>query len=722
MFRSASLKVKDLNGPGLEGSSQPGNLLSTSLPENAWVNVGKTIFNRPRYEPGEVILKYDDQSPSMAENIEDKFGVSIVERFDLDPDLMGPQGGLVRAKLPHGMNVEQAVKLLQADESVEFAEPNFRIYLEEPTPAADSSMASEQPEKTQPNDLHYKLWGLHNTGQTRGKRGADIEAKKAWEITVGDRDNGPIIAVIDSGVDVAHPDLIQNLWTNPGEIPGDGIDNDNNGVVDDVHGYNAFHHNNDLFDGKVHGTHVAGTIGATGNNGIGITGVAQEARLMPIRIFANTGHTNQATVLRALNYADQMGARVTANSWGGIESKAMREAYEKSPALHIASAGNSGRDNDLKPHFPGSYPIDNMVAVAATDHKDQLGSFSNYGAKSVHLGAPGQDIYSTMPRNRYKSFSGTSMACPHVAGVAGLILTEYPEATNEQVKARLLHGTEPLDTLQDVTVSGGRLNAALALEHDQTSPGLPKRFEAKATAGRITVEWNETGDDGDQGTARHVELRVSGQAINQTNFSDTELVSNYVPDQAGTEKSIQRDLSLSRLPRTYHFGLKAFDNVGLSSPLQTAKVTVPAAKVAFEDGPDTPWQTEEWGRIELPNGKQAWSDSPHGDYGYNDKRALTSPVISLQNHSNSTLKFQSRLALGRGDYLRVQVKQGDRGWRNIGLYQGQEDWSEKSLSLARYDGQDIQLRFLMMSDGATNSDGVSLSDIEILAEDNQTNH
>ena len=396
------------------------------------MKVGPAIAARPLYEPGEVILKYRDSKASPSQSLLEDYGVSLIETFDLNTDLAGDQGGLVRLKLPPQLDVADAVTLLGEDARVEFAEPNYRIYLEEPLAGREPDQKPPSKDPTNPSDLDYRLWGLENKGQTRGKPGADIEVRKAWESTTGDRNSGPIVAVIDSGVDITHPDLLDNLWTNSGEIPGDGIDNDGNGVVDDVHGYNAFHDNNDLTDGKVHGTHVAGTIGATGNNGFGITGVAQEARLMPIRIFARTGHTNQATVLRALNYADRMGARITANSWGGISSLAMQQAYAQSPALHIASAGNSGRDNDLKPHFPGSYPIDNMIAVAATDHKDQLGSFSCFGKTTVHLGAPGQDIYSTLPGDRYKSFSGTSMACPHVAGVAALIKSVAPTASMEQ--------------------------------------------------------------------------------------------------------------------------------------------------------------------------------------------------------------------------------------------------------------------------------------------------
>jgi subtilisin family serine protease len=520
---------------------------------------------RPLYEPGELIVKLKRDSAVLEETLCEKYGVSLIERFELGNRPVTDTGELVRLKLPRELAVEEAVQLLSKDAQVEYAEPNNRYYLDSLQGPNDS---------TAPNDLNYKLWGLHNTGQTRGTPGADISMKEAWKITKGDRAGGPIVAVIDSGVDVSHPDLLANLWVNPGEIPNDGVDNDGNGVVDDVHGYNAFHDNNDLFDGKVHGTHVAGTVGAVGNNGQGITGVAQEARIMTVKIFANTGHTNEATVLRGLAYADKMGARITTNSWGGIHSKAMEEAYSRSPALHIASAGNSGRDNDVQPHFPGSYPIDNMIAVAASDHRDEIGSFSCYGDHTVHLAAPGVDIYSTLPRGRYKSFSGTSMACPHVGGAASLILSEYPYASNEEVKNRILYGTDPLPKQSGLTVSGGRLNAASSLENDLSPPGTPGSFRAEVNPSEVRLAWTNSGDDGEVGQARALLLKKSEHPLNEKNFASATSLGRVLPGRAGDNQLFTDPLSWSDTARTFYYGLQAIDNVGNRSELTTLQVTV----------------------------------------------------------------------------------------------------------------------------------------------------
>jgi hypothetical protein len=667
-----------------------------------------TSHKRLQYEPGELIVKLKS-TPQLQKSLEESLDTRIVERFEFGPRLES-KGELARLKLPAHLTVEEGMRLVAEHPGVEYAEPNHRVYLDEACPGSESS---DSPTTTDPDDLHYKLWGLDNRGQTRGKPGADISAKEAWQVTTGSN-TGPIVAVIDTGIDETHPDLIDNLWINQGEIPGDGIDNDQNGIVDDIHGYNAYDDNNDLSDLKVHGTHVAGTVGAVGNNGQGITGVAQQAQLMTVKIFGRTGHTNQATVLRGLAYAEQMGARITTNSWGGIQSKAMEEAYSETSALHFASAGNSGRDNDQKPHFPGSYPIDNMVAVAATDHKDKLGSFSCYGKNSVDIGAPGQDIYSTLPRHRYKNFSGTSMATPHVAGAASLILTEYPDASNAEVKARLLESSDPLPSLQQTTVSGGRLNAFRALENDQVPPAAIDGFQARATAGKVSLSWSDTGDDGREGLARRVRLVTSDQPLTEANLSSARVLNSPAPQAAGTAHTKVLEFPLSKEPRTMHFGIVGVDNVGQTSPLVTQTASLPAAKVILADTQEA-WTPEgKWSRVEDPDEGAVWTDSPDGDYEYGTEQYLTSDPISLKSTTNNVLRYRVKSDLARGDFLRLQVKTENGRWRNTDLVEGSQDWSGHEVSLARYEGQDIQLRFIFKTDDFSNADGVYLGRIELL--------
>ncbi|QTA86592.1 carboxypeptidase regulatory-like domain-containing protein [Desulfonema magnum] len=339
-------------------------------------------------------------------------------------------------------DVEDVLTRYWNDPAVEYIEPNYIIRLNNATP--DDPGFSE-------------LWGLNNTGQTSGQTDADIDAPEAWEIETG---NEVVVAVIDSGVDYNHPDLATNMWKNPGEIPDNGIDDDGNDYVDDVYGYDFINGDSDPYDGDYHGTHCAGTIAAVGNNGIGITGVNWSAKIMALK----AGRVTDA--VRAIGYAVKMGAKITSNSWGIDEySRSLHEAIQKANdagQLFIAAAGNDGLDNDSSPHYPSSYTLDNIIAVASTDRHDHRSSFSNYGLTSVDLGAPGSAIYSTIP-NGYRTISGTSMATPHVSGVASLIWSKYPWLTATQVKEAILSSVDPVADLQGKTVTGGRLNAYNAL-------------------------------------------------------------------------------------------------------------------------------------------------------------------------------------------------------------------------------------------------------------------
>ncbi len=424
--------------------------------------------------PGEVIVKLKSQPPTKSQNLfSERYGARLIERFDFPKDIFQNfQGEMLHLKLPEGMSTAQAMAAMQQDPRVEYVIPNSVYTLDDPPAPATPAETPAAP--TVPNDLKPELWGLDNTGQNKGTADADIDAPEAWAKTTGNP-NGPLIALIDTGVDYKHPDLVNNIWTNPGEIAGDGIDNDGNGVIDDVHGYNAFANTGDPMDGHSHGTHCAGTITAEGNNNQGVVGVNWRARLMPVKIFSDAGSTNSAAIVRGILYATKAGARVTSNSWGGgAADPAILDAFKSSPALHIMAAGNSGTNNDTRPHYPSSYDLDNNIAVAATDRNDKLASFSCYGEKSVDLAAPGVDIYSTVPGGGYANKSGTSMATPHVTGAAGLLLAQDPTMSNDELKSRLLGGADKKDSLAGKVATGGRLNINNALEMDYKKPATPE--------------------------------------------------------------------------------------------------------------------------------------------------------------------------------------------------------------------------------------------------------
>ena len=255
-----------------------------------------------------------------------------------------------------------------------------------------------------------------------------------------------VVAVIDTGVDYNHVDLAANIWTNPGEIAGNGIDDDGNGFVDDVHGYDFANNDGNPMDDNGHGTHVAGTIAAVGNNSLGVTGVAWSTSIMPLKFLSANGSGYLSDAVEAINYATMMrtrygvNVRVDNNSWGGGGfSSAMQSAIQAANdagILFVAAAGNSGTNNDASPQYPANYDSPNVISVAATDQNGQLASFSNYGATTVDLAAPGVSIYSTTPNNTYSTYSGTSMATPHVSAVAALAWALNPDATVAEVRKR----------------------------------------------------------------------------------------------------------------------------------------------------------------------------------------------------------------------------------------------------------------------------------------------
>ncbi len=355
-----------------------------------------------------------------------------------------------------GVGVAQAVRDLERDPAVLYAEPN----------APRVAFAA-------PNDRFFGLqWGLRNTGQlvrgTGGTPGADIDAPAAWDATTGSRT--VVVGVIDSGADTAHPDLAANLWRNPGESGAgqatNGRDDDGNGFVDDVNGWDFVEKDAQPLDAEGHGTHVAGTVGAQGGNAIGVTGVAQSSSLMVLRSVGATGSGTVADVLTAYAYAARNGARVVNLSFGGdTGSRAERDAMTAaSGVLFVAAAGNDGADNDTTGIFPCNYELVNVVCVGASDRNDALASFSNRGARTVDLAAPGVDIASTYPDGKYVYMDGTSMAAPHVTGVAALALARAPGLTVSQLRDVLLSSVDAVPGLRPVTVTGGRLNAARAVQ------------------------------------------------------------------------------------------------------------------------------------------------------------------------------------------------------------------------------------------------------------------
>ena len=404
--------------------------------------------------PGELIVRFDAGLDAadrrrIRERARAEFGQAL------------PGAGLQVVNLGSGDSLHAAEARFEREKGVLYAEPN--VYRRASRPA----------------DGPYfdQLWALQNSGQTlvgvTGTSDADPDAVEAWDLTTGSAD--VTVAIVDSGIDTTHPDLSANAWTNPGETgsgrEANGRDDDGNGLVDDRRGWDWSDGDGDPADANGHGTHVAGTVGARGGNGTGTAGVSWNVRLMPLRVLDRYGSGTLDDVVGAYAYAARNGARVVNMSFGGnrfsrAEYDAIRSASE---VLFVAAAGNNGQDSDVAPAYPCAYDLDNVVCVAASDQRDALAGFSNYGARSVDLAAPGVNVLSTQPGAAYGYADGTSMATPHVTGAAALVLARRPAASPSDVKGALLGSVDPGSSLVGKTVTGGRLNVRTAL--DAPAPG-----------------------------------------------------------------------------------------------------------------------------------------------------------------------------------------------------------------------------------------------------------
>jgi len=426
-----------------------------------------------------------------------------------------------------------------------------------------------------PNDPSYPLlYGLENLGGSGKVADADIDAAQAWDVTTGS--SSVVIGVIDTGIDIHHPDLAGNIWVNPYEIAGDGIDNDANGFVDDIHGWDFFSNDNSPLDDHYHGTHVAGTIGAVGNNSVGVVGVNWDVSLMALKFLGANGSGSTSGGVLATNYATMMRergvpVRATNNSWGGAPyDPALNSAIEAARdqgVLFVAAAGNSATNNDVSPFYPANSQVNNVISVAATSATDALASFSNYGATTVHLGAPGVSILSTLPNNGYGYLNGTSMATPHVAGVVGLLAAQFPDASYAQIRQAILSGGDLVTSLSGKTTTGRRLNAAGSLtwlaEHQTATPAQP--LWRSVTQSTMDLQIGGAGvttvlDNADDAT----------QAIHLLSDSFTFMGTTYT----GASSLFASSNGLL----TFGSGSTAYDNTSLAGSL-----TVPAIAVYWDD-------------------------------------------------------------------------------------------------------------------------------------------
>lgn len=418
----------------------------------------ETKGEKAAFAPGRILVKIEDKAPADAiVSINRRYGARLEEKI--------PHSRLSVVDLPEGLSVAEAIERYEASPEVEYAEPDYELRLAVNAPT--------------PNDPSFpKMYNLYNRGQYGGTFDADIDAPEAWNATTGSATI--VVAVIDTGANINHRDLKDNIWTNPDEIPGNGKDDDKNGYKDDVHGWDFYNDDSSVFDRAgqdSHGTHVAGTIAATGNNTVGVTGVNWRIKVMPLKFYIPSAKSYVSDAVEALNYAVAEGVKISNNSYGyydscgGCYARSLQNAIGKADQaghLFVTAAMNGGSDyvgddNDVIHVYPASYNNSNIISVAASNDKDALASFSNYGATSVDLAAPGKRVLSTLPGNKYGYGEGTSVAAPHVTGVAALIKSRFPNLDDEKIKARILRSVDKKASLRGKVLTGGRLNAAKAL-------------------------------------------------------------------------------------------------------------------------------------------------------------------------------------------------------------------------------------------------------------------
>jgi len=429
---------------------------------------------------------------------------------------------------------------------------------------------------TTPSDPGFdQLWGMDS-----------IDAENAWTISTGS--SSVVAAVIDTGVDYNHSDLAANIWVNPGEIAGNGIDDDGNGFVDDVHGYDFVNNDGDPMDDNGHGTHVSGTIAAEANNGRGVTGVNWSSSIMALKFLGSNGSGYLSDAVQAINYATMMrtqygvNVRVLNNSWGGGGySSALASAIQAScnaDILFVAAAGNSGSNNDAMAQYPANYTSANVISVAAVDGADRLASFSSYGATTVDIAAPGVTIYSTTPGNTYSYYSGTSMATPHVAGVAALAFAAAPNATMAEVRDAIFQGADPVAALSGKMVTGGTLNAynTMQLLTAEATPG-PTIGSLTVSPGIVTagteVTLSAQGITDADGTVVEVCFMFDSNFNGQ--YDVTDAFPGSVTSIINGEASITVETT-GLAPGTYYYFASACDNDTQWSDFATATLTVVA--------------------------------------------------------------------------------------------------------------------------------------------------
>jgi subtilisin family serine protease len=647
------------------------------------------------------------------------------------------------AELNRSLTVAEAVAALHEDGRALSAEPNYIVTRDQVVldGAGSRSVPSEYtPPDNAPIDLRPAQWNLHNDGQTGGVKGADVKALGAWAESKG---SGVTIALMDTGVDLENPDIAPNLWVNPGEIADDGVDNDNNGYIDDIHGINLVERRNPPDDDNGHGTYNATAIAAVeGNSEEGLIGLAPQAKIMSIKFMESSGRGDIAAAIEGIAYAEDHGARIVLNGWmSRTQNQSLFEVIEASSALHVCSAGNDGYDNDLRPAHPASFPLPNVISVAATDHHDDFTKFTNRGPNSVDVAAPGRKIPVYDQKGELTLQGGASIAAAHVAAAGALVVSKFPNIDNASLATRLVYNGDPIPEDADRISSGKRLNAAAALRDDTVVPAAPGGFEVQAVGGsKLKLSFQTVSDDGgvSKEPVAFYEARISSRPIVADDQVQDGTIgfSQATPVQLGLEqdmvpgKSVVTEFAVgaSGNERNFHLALRATDKVGNHSEVTQSSVLVPKSRVLFEEGfelapgANDGWTMEgDWARTPFAGRGTIVTDSPDGDYENDTNASLISPPIDLKNVRNATLHFDARYTIEpKHDACVVEVETDGwfgKKWKKLTRLDGFSDWKNHEIDLSGYTGKDVRLRFRMDTDRDRVAYGIQLDHLSVSSSD-----
>lgn len=605
----------------------------------------------------------------------------------------------------NGVTVDSAIRFLQAQSVVRLAEPDMPVFPD------------------QVNDPSYGVqWGLHNTGQSGGTVDADVDAPEAWALIPSM--TNVMVAVLDDAIEINHADLAANIAVHTGEIASNGIDDDGNGFIDDVKGWDFVDGDNNPTPpttSSSHGTHVAGLLAEVSNNATGAASASRNVKILPVRFYDGQSGWMSDLIL-GIDYSRQRGVKAVSISYNlDGWTQLLADAFvrlKNADIVAMCSAGNNSQQNPARLGMLSQAP--NICFVASSNRFDQLSSFSNYGLQ-VAVTAPGEDVYATLPFGTYGNNSGTSMSTPFAAGILGTIRSLYPSMTYSQAISRL---TLTSDRKPQFTgkLTAGRVNMLNAIESDTlgpSTPGTPTLL--RRSTGTYLVTFTASGDDGLAGAASAYDVRYSTAPINAGNFASATPISFQTPTATGGTLLKTSIGGLS--PNTsYYVAIRAMDNVGNESGIASIGPvsTLPAPLFEQMEGVSSPFTgTSTWARTSsaASSPTQSWTDSPAGNYVDNANNTLTyTGSVNVTQPMN--LAYRMRYDLESGyDFLAVDIStNGGSTWTQASSVTGTSggNFTGFSVPLNGYVGQTIKFRFHLTTDTSITRDGVYIDDVAVV--------